>query len=519
MHNYDLISPDNPPPIAVNIPEQDPSSSAPVSQCKRKTAKPKSANPKPSQPSKATHFKASPSLPSAKPTSSQSVSSVPLIRNASSKPPTSPLSAKATTSILPSLSSSTSATTSKPFFSLPSLKVTNTNRQTPSMLSKLLLTSPPSAKGTPKELSSHPPTSTCDLLIPEQPHLPKDFTLPSPSENQSKSSLSSILIPSTITNESPLSSIPQPLASNQSTQSVCRKDDSSTFPVQNEDLLSNLQPAPVHQPVLISSSPIKDDPNDWIRKLDLFQNDKAVLQSTKWLTDGIIYAAQCLLREETEGKILGWQPSVLSDRKQLFKPLPPRAPFIQIINVAKCHWIVASNVDVRDGGCYSDVVCIYDSGRPTHISGSLKKMICSFFKCTYDTLRFDVMNVQAQPNGYDCGVYAIACATELAYGYDPVVSVWKDEVMRNHLLECLESGKLTRFPRLRERRIMLGTRVRKTQTVEVLCICRTMNEKTRPMIECESCLKWFHKDCMGPDVNKSFKGVKWVCRGCEDFIK
>ena len=67
--------------------------------------------------------------------------------------------------------------------------------------------------------------------------------------------------------------------------------------------------------------------------------------------------------------------------------------------------------------------------------------------------------------------------------------------------------------------IMLGTRVRKTQTVEVLCICRTMNEKTRPMIECESCLKWFHKDCMGLDVNKSFKGVKWVCRGCEDFIK
>ena len=31
------------------------------------------------------------------------------------------------------------------------------------------------------------------------------------------------------------------------------------------------------------------------------------------------------------------------------------------------------------------------------------------------------MNVVAQPNSYDCGVYALACATELAHGFDPVV--------------------------------------------------------------------------------------------------
>lgn len=164
-------------------------------------------------------------------------------------------------------------------------------------------------------------------------------------------------------------------------------------------------------------------------------------------------------------------------------------------------------------------MCIYDSGRPTHISANLKKLICSFFKCTRDTLRFDVMNVQAQPNGYDCGVYAIANATELTYGCDPVVCVWKSEDMRSHLLDSLQSGKVTRFPRVRERRIMLGTRVCKTVTDKVLCICRMINDKTRPMIECERCLQWYHKDCMGLEVTKSFKDVKWVCSVCEDFIK
>ena len=123
------------------------------------------------------------------------------------------------------------------------------------------------------------------------------------------------------------------------------------------------------------------------------------------------------------------------------------------------------------------------------------------FKCTRDTLRFDVMNVQAQPNGYDCGVYAIANATELAYGCDPVVCVWKSEDMRSHLLDSLQSGKVTRFPRVREQRIMLGTRVRKTVTGKVLCICRMINDKTRPMIECEHCLQWYHKNCMGLEVS------------------
>ena len=280
-----LIPPDNPPPIAVNIPEQDPSSSALVSQYKRKTANPKSANPKsanpkPSQSSKATHSKASPSLPSTKTAISKSLSSVPLTRKTSSKPPSSQLSAKATTSILSSLSSSTNATSSKPFLSLPSARVTNTNKQPPSMLCRLLLTSPPPDKVTLKQLSSDPPTSTCDSVNPQQPHVPRDHALPSPSENQSESS---VFIPPTITTQSPLSGIPQPPAYDQSTKSVCLKDDSSTLSDQNEWSSSNLQPLPADQPVLISSSPIRDDPNDWIRKLDLYQNDKAVLQSTKLL--------------------------------------------------------------------------------------------------------------------------------------------------------------------------------------------------------------------------------------------
>ena len=61
-----------------------------------------------------------------------------------------------------------------------------------------------------------------------------------------------------------------------------------------------------------------------------------------------------------------------------------------------------------------------------------------------------------------------------------------------------------------KRCIAFGTRVRKSVSEEILWICRTVNDKTRPMIQCAQCLKWYHKDCMGLDVEKSYKGVKWL---------
>ena len=48
-------------------------------------------------------------------------------------------------------------------------------------------------------------------------------------------------------------------------------------------------------------------------------------------------------------------------------------------------------------------------------------MICSFFKCSSDALHLDLVNVQTRPNTYDCGVFAVAIATELVFEMDPVV--------------------------------------------------------------------------------------------------
>ena len=94
---------------------------------------------------------------------------------------------------------------------------------------------------------------------------------------------------------------------------------------------------------------------------------------------------------------------------------------------------------------------------------------------------------------------ALAYATELAFGNDPLRCHWDHERMRFHLQQCLESGEMCRFPCSDVRHIRLGTRVIKSIPEDIFCICRLPNEKNKSMIECESCRKWFHHQCMGLD--------------------
>ncbi len=126
-----------------------------------------------------------------------------------------------------------------------------------------------------------------------------------------------------------------------------------------------------------------------------------------------------------------------------------------------------SNIDINNHSQFSDAVMIYDSGYPVAVSLAIKKAICSIMQPKAPKLHFDIVNVMSQTNGSDCGLHAIAAATELVYGFDPVFCQWDTDIMRQHLLSCLENGKLERFPTTKRRRIALGNRIRKNQsTVE-----------------------------------------------------
>ena len=51
-----------------------------------------------------------------------------------------------------------------------------------------------------------------------------------------------------------------------------------------------------------------------------------------------------------------------------------------------------------------------------------------------------------QHGNTDCGLYAIAYTTELAFGHDPTDFTFDQSQLRDHLLNCLTSRTITRFP-------------------------------------------------------------------------
>ena len=156
--------------------------------------------------------------------------------------------------------------------------------------------------------------------------------------------------------------------------------------------------------------------------------------------------------------------------------------------MAGSHWITTSNIDSRQNTHYRDTVSICDSALAPRVSASTIQAICPFLKPSCDVLLFD-MNIQTQPNLNDCGLFALACATELVHGFDPVLCSFNTASMRPHLLACLEAGYISRFPCIKRRRVLFGSRVRKTCKESIYCICRKPNDKSKPMIRCDQCRK------------------------------
>jgi len=104
-------------------------------------------------------------------------------------------------------------------------------------------------------------------------------------------------------------------------------------------------------------------------------------------------------------------------------------------------------------------------------------------------------------------VFAAAYCTTVAFGKDPRALVYDQKRLRHHLLKCLEDGKMTNFPTIRERRTASIC-----ISVDVHCICRGP-DMGEAMVACDGCKKWYHAECVDGCLN-DFKQNVWLCSNC-----
>lgn len=173
--------------------------------------------------------------------------------------------------------------------------------------------------------------------------------------------------------------------------------------------------------------------SDPISHIELSQKDRSALTMGNCLNDNHINLAQELLRRQF--KNLSGLQSTLRLTK-LKEPLSATGA-VQVLHSRGNHWIVATTV-----GCSAGEVIVFDS-----LYSSVDTATLNLLKQLFGVhIKVKLERCPQQIGGRDCGLFAIANCTALAYGSHPSNASFNQDAMRQHLLNCLESFYFTPFP-------------------------------------------------------------------------
>ena len=170
----------------------------------------------------------------------------------------------------------------------------------------------------------------------------------------------------------------------------------------------------------------------WVSNLKIA--DRLAILNNQLLTDAHITTSMDILSKNHP--IMVQPPSVFLANGYDYCPFET----IQIAHNSALHWVLLSSM--------KGVVSIYDSlqMKPTE---SLLLQIKQLFSPDDALPAIKEMSCRKQLGGADCGVFAIAYAVDILEGNNPERIRYEQTKMRKHLVECLEAGKFTPFPRYR----------------------------------------------------------------------
>ena len=127
----------------------------------------------------------------------------------------------------------------------------------------------------------------------------------------------------------------------------------------------------------------------------------------RMLTDNHIDYANKLLRKQFPD-VRGLQTPLLGQSLTYAVTEPP---FVQILHVNSLHWMTVV-------GVHKSLVKVYDS-LYKYTSTCVTSQAAAILKSQSDHILFQIEKTQFQQGGLDCGLFAIAFATEFCYGNNP----------------------------------------------------------------------------------------------------
>ena len=119
-------------------------------------------------------------------------------------------------------------------------------------------------------------------------------------------------------------------------------------------------------------------------------------------------------------------------------------PSLHLHNVDGNHWVLSSSLGSSKDNI--SMIAIFDSLRGPVMRPHLQKQINRIYTPDESEINSVIVDVQQQANSIDCGVYAIAYAVDLLFGFDPSVIEYDERALRPHLVKCFENQWFIPFP-------------------------------------------------------------------------
>lgn len=179
----------------------------------------------------------------------------------------------------------------------------------------------------------------------------------------------------------------------------------------------------------------------WQEDLGLKLSDRKEIENCQiMLSDRHIDAALILLKRHNP-IVGGLQSVLLSNLATGYDYMTTES--LQIHNNGELHWLTTSTVG------HPGEVFLFDSLN-REITDDLDKQIRSIYSCDQSKPIIKKIKIQKQVGGVDCGLFAIATATDICHFNNPYEITYDQSKMRKHLIECFNNNLLTPFPRFQQ---------------------------------------------------------------------
>ena len=212
----------------------------------------------------------------------------------------------------------------------------------------------------------------------------------------------------------------------------------------NSNKLDSPPPAkkPKEDDIIDLSSPTCPPREVWIEDLALNQGHKRLLVNPKEELNSLFIEVSQELLQAQHPLIQGLKAPGHDQTSAGFDRFTGEALQI-ILSRKRHHWLLVSTMGRS--------VRVLDSFFPD-LAEDCKIQIaelCAGLADNQENIKVTIEKSQHQMNGIDCGLYAIANATELAFNsnVDFATVSYDRKQLRSHLAQCFEQGRLTPFPR------------------------------------------------------------------------